>query len=165
MNAIHRHPLASLRRSAAFTFIEVMIVIALLVTLTAIVLPMYSSHVHDARITKGVLDIIMMSEAIDSYYRTNGDYPDALEQIAHLIDCDKPDSWGNLYVYEKMIYDGDKKPKNARKDKFLKPLNTDYDLYSMGEDGETTKNLEAGISHDDIIRAADGGYIGLASEF
>jgi len=165
LNAIHRHPLSSLRRSAAFTFIEVMIVIALLVTMAAIVMPMYTNYVYDARITKGELDIIMMSEAIDSYFRTNGDYPESLDQIEHLIDSDTPDAWGNPYVYQKMIYDGKKKPKNARKDKFLKPLNTDYDLYSMGKDGVSTKNLEGGPSKDDIIRAANGEYIGLASEF
>ena len=162
---MHRHPLVSLRRSAAFTFIEVMIVIALLVTLMAIILPMYSSFVAEARIQKSILDITHMSDAIRTYHRTHGAYPDSLGQLADLIDINKPDAWGNPYVYEVMIYDGKKTPKNARKDKFLKPLNTDYDLYSMGEDGVTTKNLEGGPAHDDIIRAADGGYIGLASEF
>jgi general secretion pathway protein G len=44
-------------------------------------------------------------------------------------------------------------------------LNTDYDLYSMGKDGKTKGPLTAKDSHDDVIRANDGRFIGLASEY
>ena len=50
-------------------------------------------------------------------------------------------------------------------DKFLVPLNSDYDLYSIGADGESKKTLSAPASYDDVIRALDGAYVGLASEF
>ena len=53
----------------------------------------------------------------------------------------------------------------ARKDKFLVPLNTDYDLYSRGQDGESAGPLTASESKDDVIRALDGRYVGLASDF
>ena len=53
----------------------------------------------------------------------------------------------------------------ARKDRFLVPINSDFDLYSMGVDGESVGPLTAIKSHDDIIRANDGGYYGLASNF
>ncbi len=52
-----------------------------------------------------------------------------------------------------------------RKDKFLVPINTDFDLYSMGEDGKSVPPLTAKASRDDIIRANDGGYIGPASGY
>lgn len=55
--------------------------------------------------------------------------------------------------------------KKPRKDRFLKPITSDYDLYSMGVDGETTENLNAKQSLDDIIRASDGAYVGLAADF
>jgi general secretion pathway protein G len=45
------------------------------------------------------------------------------------------------------------------------PINSDYDLYSMGKDGESVPPLTARASRDDVIRANDGAYIGLASEF
>ena len=45
------------------------------------------------------------------------------------------------------------------------PLNTDYDLYSVGADGESSGPLSASKSKDDVIRALKGGYIGLASNF
>ncbi len=52
-----------------------------------------------------------------------------------------------------------------RKDRFLHPINSDYDLYSMGKDGESVEPLTAKKSHDDVIRANDGGFVGLAVEF
>jgi general secretion pathway protein G len=44
-------------------------------------------------------------------------------------------------------------------------LNADYDLYSNGADGLTVKNIGDADSADDIIRANNGAYIGLASEY
>ena len=45
------------------------------------------------------------------------------------------------------------------------PLNSDYDLYSMGLDGESKKPLSAKVSQDDILRALDGAFVGLAEDF
>jgi general secretion pathway protein G len=45
------------------------------------------------------------------------------------------------------------------------PLNSDYDLYSSGPDGESRSPLTAAPSRDDIVRANNGGYIGLAGEY
>jgi len=54
---------------------------------------------------------------------------------------------------------------SVRKDRFLAPINTDFDLYSMGPDGDSRAQLSAQPSRDDIIRAANGSYFGLAQEF
>jgi len=53
----------------------------------------------------------------------------------------------------------------ARKDRFLVPLNSDYDLYSNGKDGDSKPPLNAKESHDDVVRANNGAYIGLASQY
>jgi general secretion pathway protein G len=50
-------------------------------------------------------------------------------------------------------------------DRFLHPLNSDFDLYSMGKDGLSQAPITARASQDDIIRASDGGFIGLAAQF
>jgi len=52
-----------------------------------------------------------------------------------------------------------------RKDKNLTPINTYYDLYSTGKDGLSVSPLTAKHSRDDIVRANDGGFIGLATDF
>jgi general secretion pathway protein G len=56
-------------------------------------------------------------------------------------------------------------PAQPRKDRFLVPINSDFDLYSMGKDRDTVAPLTAKKSHDDIVRANDGAFVGLASEF
>ena len=52
-----------------------------------------------------------------------------------------------------------------RKDRFLVPINTYFDLYSMGKDGKSVPPLTAQASQDDVLWANDGGFIGLASQY
>ena len=54
---------------------------------------------------------------------------------------------------------------DARKDGNLVPINTNYDLCSFGKDGKSKAPLRAKDSHDDVIYANDGAFIGLASDF
>jgi hypothetical protein len=68
--------------------------------------------------------------------------------------------------------DKDKKDKDdqsekgePRKDHQMHPINCDYDLYSVGKDGESIAPLTAKVSQDDIIRANNGGYVGLVSNY
>ena len=52
-----------------------------------------------------------------------------------------------------------------RKDHNLVPVNSDFDLYSMGKDEATNSTFTAKVSEDDIVRANNGGYVGLVSEY
>ena len=52
-----------------------------------------------------------------------------------------------------------------RKDRFLNPLNNDFDIYSMGRNEATKKPLTAKASWDDIVRANNGEFIGLGSKY
>jgi general secretion pathway protein G len=60
---------------------------------------------------------------------------------------------------------GSGKDQQMRKDHFMVPVNSDYDLYSMGPDGDSKAPFTATASRDDIVRANDGRYVGLASEY
>ena len=53
----------------------------------------------------------------------------------------------------------------ARKDHNLVPINSDFDLYSMGRDRQSAGPLTSGPSKDDIVRASDGGFIGLGRDY
>ena len=53
----------------------------------------------------------------------------------------------------------------VRKDKNLHPLNTDFDLYSLGRDGDSKLPLTAATSRDDILRANNGAFIGRAENY
>ena len=72
------------------------------------------------------------------------------------------DPYGNPYQYQTFAGPG---VGGRRKDQWDNPLNDDYDLYSMGKDGQTAQHLHNKKSHDDIVRAREGRFIGLAAEF
>lgn len=52
-----------------------------------------------------------------------------------------------------------------RRDGFLFPLNTDYDLFSLGPNGRTAVSIGHAVAQDDVIRANNGSFFGLASEY
>ena len=45
------------------------------------------------------------------------------------------------------------------------PINTDYDLFSLGPDRETAPSLQSLAGHDDVLRGNNGGYFGTAAEY
>ena len=51
-----------------------------------------------------------------------------------------------------------------RRDGFSLPLNTDYDLFSIGPDGMSAISTGSQFSLDDVIRARNGNFFGLASD-
>ena len=72
------------------------------------------------------------------------------------------DSWGNPYRY--LPVDGAPKGK-LRKDHFMVPVNSDFDLYSMGPDGKSQAPFTAKASRDDIVRANNGQFFGPVSQY
>jgi general secretion pathway protein G len=133
---------------------------AVLLTISAIAIPNLMAAVDQARIARAVGDIKTLEDEIALYDTINGVLPDDLSQVGY---ANYLDPWHNPYQYlnhETMRGNG-----QARKDRFLVPLNSDYDLYSMGKDGKSSPPITANNSKDDIIRASDGSFLGLASQF
>ena len=145
---------------AAFSVIELLLVIALIATLAAIAVPSYFAALEQARITRAVADIHNIELEIKVFTLTQGRQPVDLSEVGADIFIDP---WGHPYVYTDLS--AIKGKGKARKDRFLNPLNSDFDLYSLGEDGASSTPLTAKASRDDIVRANDGAFIGLASEY
>jgi general secretion pathway protein G len=157
---IRRAMTAPKRALAGFTLIELMVTIAVIGILAGIGLTSYMNSIDQAKITKAVADIAVLEKDIITFYLVNKRYPDNLAEIERDTFLDP---YGNPYAYlniETATGKGD-----MRKDHFLVPLNTDFDLYSMGKDGTSKPPLTANSSHDDILRANNGEYIGLASGY
>lgn len=131
-------------------------------TLLGIAIPSYSEMVNTARIVAAIGDIKQMQSEIEGYRICNGFFPKTLNDAGL---ADRVDPWGRPFQYLKIA--GEKKSKvgGCRKDKNLVPLNSDYDLYSLGRDGSSVPPLTAQSSRDDIIRANNGGFIGLARNY
>ena len=143
-----------------FTLIELLVVIAIMGTIAGIAIPTYHHYIEKARITKAIAEISILQKEIVPYQTDKGVLPNTLNDIGR---GNLQDPWENPYYYLNFSIIKDKG--KMRKDRFLVPLNTDYDLYSMGKDGKTKPPLTAKDSQDDIIRANDGRFIGLASEY
>ena len=143
-----------------FTLIELMVVIAILGTITGIAIPAYQTYIEKARVAKAIAEIDMMQGEIAAFITDTQELPNTLGDIGrgNLLD-----PWENRYRYHNFATAAGRGA--MRKDRFLVPLNTDYDLYSMGKDGKSRPPLTAKDSHDDIVRANDGRFIGLASEY
>jgi general secretion pathway protein G len=143
-----------------FTIVELLLTVAIILTVAAIAVPRYLSAIDQAKVAKAVADLRTIGTAIQGYELLNKQYPAALADIGY---GEVLDPWKQPYQY---LNFANTKGKGAmRKDRFLVPINTYFDLYSMGKDGNSVGPLTAKASHDDVIWANDGDFIGLASDF
>ena len=147
-----------------FTLIELVLVASIMGSLAALAIPNVARVLEESRVTEAKSDIRIFAATARDHKLVNGQYPDALDKIGFK---DPLDPWGNKYEYlliqgQFNTYPLGKKP---RQDRFLRPINRDFDIYSRGPDGETSDNLTDAYSLDDIIRANDGGFVGIAEDY
>ena len=151
---------ATARRHRGFTAIEIILVVAIIGVTAAVALPAYANYRERVRITQAVIDIKGLEAQIKSYGLENRALPASLSDIGR---GGMLDPWGNPYQYTNLeTIKGNGK---ARKNKNLVPINSDFDLYSNGKDGASASPLTAKASRDDIVRASDGRFVGLASDY
>ena len=148
-------------KQRGFTLIELLIALVIAAALMSIAVPNYQAYVERTRRTTAIKDISEISMALERYRTIAGTFPDSLSDLNIPLPLDP---WGHAYQYLGIDVASPPNQGALRKDKNLNPLNSDYDLCSMGPDGLTQKQLTAAKSHDDIVRAGNGGFIGLASE-
>jgi general secretion pathway protein G len=101
-----------------------------------------------------------MGALIDKYQIDNRNFPDSLADIGQgaLLD-----PWGHPYQY---VNHNEPNTRGLwRRDKNIVPINSDFDVFSMGKDGASRPPLTAAASRDDIVRANNGAFIGLASDY
>lgn len=149
-------------RSNGFSLIELMITLVVAALLLSIAVPAYERFVDHAKVARAIGDIGTISIEIGKFQlRNNNALPETLDEL----DVDVPlDPWGMPYRYLNIATAG---PGVGafRKDKNLNPLNTDFDLYSSGEDKDSAGPLSANASRDDIVRANNGAFIGLGEDY
>ncbi len=168
MKRIHR--LLTVRRFAredrrGFTLIELILVASIMGSLAALAIPNVARVLEESRVTEAMTDVRIFAATARDHKLVNGTFPDSFDKFGY--DDPPIDPWGNEYEYLLIegqfdIYPPGKKPKQ---DRFLRPINRDFDIYSMGPDGETSDVLTDAASLDDIIRANDGGFVGIAEEY
>ncbi len=151
---------ASGRRVRGFSLLELMTAVSVVAILCTLGFSSYRSSVQKARVAAASADIMSIATLINRYSVDHFAPPPDLATIG----CDQMlDPWGHAYVY--LPFTGLKGKGKMRKDKNLVPINSQYDLYSMGADGASKPPLTVPVSKDDVILANDGNYIGLAADY
>jgi general secretion pathway protein G len=149
------------RSGRGFSIIELLVTITIIGALAAIAIQAYGTYITRAEISHTVNDMRGLDTFILLYKQVNNTYPSSLSDLPQ---GNTVDEWGNPYQY--LLIEGNAKAKgHERKDKSLVPINSDYDLYSMGPDGKSVAPITAKASQDDIIRANNGAYFGPASDY
>lgn len=147
---------------AGFTLLELTLAIAVLGLLAVIAVPMFRGQADRANTAKAISDIGQLSLEIDRYRLAHDRPPDSLDDLPSKTPLDP---WGHPYEFLSFATLGNRGNGQVRKDRNLVPINSEYDLYSRGADGDSKPPLTAPQSKDDIVRANDGGFIGRADAY
>ena len=119
-----------------FSLIELLLVLVILATLTAIIAPRFTSRSKQARVTAAKTDIANLELMLDAFEIDTGRLPTSDEGLQALIEEPSnvtgwqgpypkkltlpKDPWGNAYIYEQPG----------------KNNTSSYDIYSYGPDGK-----------------------------
>ena len=128
--------------SRGFTLVELMLVVVIIGVLAAMVVPRLAGRTEQAKLARATSDLAAIGVALDLYELDAGRYPDALEELvsrdapSHLSEEAQAkwngpylkrglpkDPWGRAYAYKK-----------------ASEHNKDYDLSSLGPDGQPGKD-------------------------
>jgi len=149
-----------MRRDRGWTLLEALIAVALVGVLATIAVPFFLNWLLKAKVARAMADLRAIEADLEVYQAEFADLPDDLDAVGK---GDLRDPWGSEYRY--FAFKGPGWKGQARKDRFLVPINSTYDLYSEGADRDTRKPLTPPPSWDDILRANDGAFLGLAHEY
>ena len=155
----HQSLSTSYFQGSGFTVLELMMVLMVVGILGLFSVMTYEKYMDDARISEAKSDIFTLEVKINYFQVARLSYPESIDDIGGA----PLDPWGNPYQY--LNVQTVKGKGKVRKDHNLVPINSDFDLYSMGKDGRSVSPLTAKHSRDDIIRANNGEFVGLAEDY
>ncbi len=155
-----RRGLKAVKNMNGFTLFELMATVILTFIIVLFATPWYGDYVNRAKVAHAIGDIGEIYIKINTFDLNNRRYPADLNELGI---ADQLDPWGNPYqflVFDDVIVEGPK-----RKNRDMHPVNSDYDIYSMGPDGDTATPFTSIPGGDDVVMAGDGTYFGRAADY
>jgi len=150
--------LSARNQQRGFSLLELLVALGAAVIVASVAIPAFTSYVERARVARAVSDIGTLSLNLYRWQLNTQTWPATLAEAG----IGGVDPWGRPYVYLRVQ---GASVGQLRKDRNLVPINTDFDLYSLGADGQTSPPLTAQRSQDDVVRANNGTFIGLATNY
>lgn len=147
----------SVTNQLGFTLVEMLIVVAVIGVLATMAIFSYDEVRVKAKRSVAVTEIRGIEQQVSAYLVEKAVLPDALTDVPNAILIDP---WRNQYMYKNLV----KFPGTGLKYELgLLDYNTDFDVYSRGTDGDTAIDFDPSDpkTTDDVVRAGDGGYVGL----
>jgi general secretion pathway protein G len=135
-----------------------MIGVAIVGVLAALTTTNYQIYIERVRVARAIIEMKGISLHLDTVKNDGGTLPATLASVR----LAQKDPWGRFYRYLRLTA-----PPQAiaRKDQFLVPLNSDYDLFSLGVNGRSQPRITDPDSLDDVVRGANGAFLGLARNY
>ena len=122
------------RRAAAFTLIELLLVLVILAVLAAVVVPKFTGRSEQARVAAAKADIATIELALDQFEIEAGRYPTTDEGLAALITPPQQvRGWSGPYLKKGMPVDPWGRPYGYRFPGQINPGSPD--VFSFGPDG------------------------------
>ena len=123
---------------AAFTLVELMLVVIIIGVLAAMVVPRLAGRTEQAKIARARSDIAAISLALDLYELDAGKYPSALDALVATdatsdFGTDSKGAWNGPYLKKGLPKDPWGRPYQYKKDS---NHHQDFDLFSLGSDGQ-----------------------------
>ena len=149
------------KKSGGLSLVELMLTLVVLSIVAAIAIPAYRGYVATSEMGRVIQEMKQIELILENYKLDSGGYPKTLDEAGVSL----LDPWGNPYRYLRIEGATPLEKGAQRKDHNLVPINSDFDLYSMGKDGASAPPLTAASSRDDIIRANNGEYYGYGKDY
>jgi general secretion pathway protein G len=126
------------RRTAAFTLIEILVVITVIAILASLVTPMVFRNVGDAKVSATRAQIEILGLALDTYRLDNDYYPSTAQGLDALRQAPSGEpaarNWRGPYLKKSVPLDPYNRPYVYRSPGEANPGG--YDLLSLGRDGQ-----------------------------
>jgi general secretion pathway protein G len=147
-------------RRAGFTIVELIITLGIFMVVCGMAVPALLSAISAAKIARATADVRTIGNEAYGYFAQYGDVPNSLIDIGY---DQQLDPWGHSYVY--LGITSSVNSSQLRTDRFGVPVNTFFDLYSLGADGQSALSMGDPKSQDDLVWADDGQFIGLGANY
>ncbi|MDQ7824192.1 MAG: type II secretion system major pseudopilin GspG [Candidatus Eremiobacteraeota bacterium] len=137
------------RNMRGFTFLEIMVVVAILAILAGLIIPRFVGRAEEARRTKAIVQMREIMKALELYKLDNGNYPTTEQGLIALVEqptseplpkkwrqyVDKVpvDPWKNNFIY--VCPGADHGRKNDPNREKVEGKYGYYDLMCYGQDG------------------------------